>query len=199
MMGDTGPCGPCSEIHVDRTPDKSGGKLVNAGDARVMEIWNLVFIQFNRDEKGMLHPLPAKHVDTGMGFERVTAVLQGKESNYDTDVFTPIMEAIGDVVKRKYGGQLEDTNDVAFRVIADHLRMLTFAITDGGLPGNKGRGAVLRSVLRRAFRFGYQRFGLREPFVWKLVPALVGHMGRAYPELSDQPGSRTGRDQGRGS
>jgi alanyl-tRNA synthetase len=188
MMGDTGPCGPCSEIHIDRTPDKSGGQLVNKGDARVMEIWNLVFIQFNRDEKGVLQPLPAKHVDTGMGFERVTAVLQGKESNYDTDVFTPIMDAIGDVVKKKYGGKLDDINDVAFRVIADHLRMLTFAITDGALPGNKERGSTLRSVLRRAFRFGYQRFGQREPFVYKLVPALVEHMGGAYPELKVNPG-----------
>jgi alanyl-tRNA synthetase len=187
MMGDTGPCGPCTEVHIDRTPDRSGGPLVNKGDARVMEIWNLVFIQFNRDEKGVLHPLPAKHVDTGMGFERVTAVLQGKDSNYDTDVFTPIMDAIGEVVKKKYGGKLEDIKDVAFRVIADHLRMLTFSITDGALPGNKGRGAVLRSVLRRAFRFGYQQFGLREPFVWKLVPALVEHMGGAYPELKSNP------------
>ncbi len=187
MMGDTGPCGPCTEIHVDRTPDKSGGKLVNAGDARVMEIWNLVFIQYNRDEKGTLHPLPAKHVDTGMGFERVASVLQGKDSNYDTDVFTPLLSAIGDVVGRKYGGKLEDINDVAFRVIADHLRMLTFSIVDGALPGNKGRGAVLRSVLRRAFRFGYQQFGQKEPFVYKLVPALVAHMGEAYPELKKNP------------
>jgi alanyl-tRNA synthetase len=187
MMGDTGPCGPCTEIHIDRTPDRSGGKLVNKGDARVIEIWNLVFIQFNRDDKGQLHPLPAKHVDTGMGFERVTAVLQGKPSNYDTDVFTPLMDAIGDIVKKKYGGKLDDMNDVAFRVIADHLRMLTFSITDGALPGNKGRGAVLRSVLRRAFRFGYQQFGQREPFIWKLVPALVGHMGGAYPELKTNP------------
>jgi alanyl-tRNA synthetase len=188
MMGETGPCGPCSEIHIDRTPDRSGGKLVNKGDARVMEIWNLVFIQFNRDNKGVLHPLPAKHVDTGMGFERVTAVLQGKDSNYDTDVFTPLMEAIGSAVGRKYGGKLEDINDVAFRVIADHLRMLTFSITDGALPGNKGRGAVLRSVLRRAFRFGYQQFGQRDPFIFKLVPALVEHMGGAYPELRANPG-----------
>jgi alanyl-tRNA synthetase len=187
MMGDTGPCGPCTEVHIDRTPDRSGGPLVNKGDARVMEIWNLVFIQFNRDEKGVLHPLPAKHVDTGMGFERVTAVLQGKDSNYDTDVFTPIMEALGDLVKQKYRGRLKAINDVAFRVIADHLRMLTFSITDGALPGNKGRGAVLRSVLRRAFRFGYQQFGQREPFIWKLVPALVAHMGGAYPELVRNP------------
>jgi alanyl-tRNA synthetase len=187
MMGDTGPCGPCSEIHYDRTPDKSGGKLVNKGDAQVIEIWNLVFIQFNRDEAGKLHPLPAKHVDTGMGFERITAVLQGKESNYDTDVFTPIMDAIGKLVGKEYGGKLDEINDVAFRVIADHLRMLTFAITDGALPGNKGRGAVLRSVLRRAFRFGYQCFGQRDPFICGLIPAIVEHMGGAYPELRSKP------------
>jgi alanyl-tRNA synthetase len=187
MMGETGPCGPCTEIHVDRTPDRSGGKLVNKGDARVIEIWNLVFIQYNRDDQGQLHVLPAKHVDTGMGFERVCAVLQGKDSNYETDVFSSIMEAIGAVVKRRYGGRLDDLDDVAFRVIADHLRMLVFALTDGALPGNKGRGAVLRSVLRRAFRFGYQRFEQREAFLFKLVPALVEQMGAAYPELQQNP------------
>ena len=199
MMGDTGPCGPCSEIHIDRTPKKTGGPLVNAGDARVMEIWNLVFIQYNRDDAGKLHLLPAKHVDTGMGFERVTAVLQGKESNYDTDVFTPIMDAIGDIVKRKYGGKLDDLNDVAFRVIADHLRMLTFAITDGALPDNKGRGAVLRSVLRRAFRFGYQRFEQREPFIYKLVPVAREANGWSVSRAKNKPGSCTRRDQERGS
>jgi alanyl-tRNA synthetase len=188
MMGETGPCGPCSEIHIDRTPDKSGGKLVNAGDARVMEIWNLVFIQYNRDDAGKLHLLPAKHVDTGMGFERICAVLQKKDSNYDTDVFTPLLDAIGKLVGKRYGAKLDDLDDVAFRVIADHLRMLTFAITDGGLPGNKGRGAVIRSVLRRAFRFGYQRFGQRQPFIYTLVPALVDHMGGAFPELRKNPG-----------
>jgi alanyl-tRNA synthetase len=187
MMGETGPCGPCSEIHIDRTPDKSGGPLVNAGDARVMEIWNLVFIQYNRDDKGMLHLLPAKHVDTGMGFERICAVLQGKGSNYDTDVFTPLLDAIGQLIGKAYGGKLDDLDDIAFRVIADHLRMLTFSITDGGLPGNKGRGSVIRSVLRRAVRFGYQRFGQREPFIFKLVPALVAHMGGAFPELKSNP------------
>jgi alanyl-tRNA synthetase len=188
MMGDTGPCGPCSEIHIDRTPDKDGGKLVNAGDPRVMEIWNLVFIQYNRDEKGKLRPLPARHVDTGMGFERLTAVLQGKASNYDTDVFSPLMDAIGRLTHKKYVGRLDDPTDVAFRVVADHLRMLTFAITDGALPGNKGRGSVLRGILRRAVRFGWQQFGQREPFIWKLVPALVEHMGKAYPELTVNPG-----------
>src|SRR5438105_890937 len=188
MMGETGPCGPCSEIHIDRTPGKSGGSLVNKGDARVMEIWNLVFIQYNRDDAGKLHLLPAKHVDTGMGFERITAVLQGKESNYDTDVFSPLMDAIGSLVGKKYGGKLDDLNDVAFRVIADHVRMLTFAITDGALPGNKTRGAVLRSVLRRAFRFGYQCFGQREPFIFRLLPALAERMCGAYSELKANPG-----------
>ncbi len=187
MMGETGPCGPCSEIHIDRTPDRSGGRLVNAGDPAAMEIWNLVFIQFNRDDSGKLTTLPARHVDTGMGFERIVAVLQGKQSNYDTDVFSPIMDAIGRATGRSYGGRLDDITDVAFRVVADHLRMLTFAITDGALPGNKGRGSVMRSVLRRAVRFGWQCFGQREPFIYRLVPALVEHMGGAYPELRANP------------
>jgi alanyl-tRNA synthetase len=186
-MGETGPCGPCSEIHYDRTPDKNGGKLVNAGRPEVIEIWNLVFIQFNRGSDDKLTPLPAKHVDTGMGFERITAVLQDKDSNYDTDVFQPIMEAIGRLTGRKYGGKLDDMTDTAFRVIADHLRMLTFAITDGALPSNKGRGSVVRSVLRRAVRFGWQCFGTREPFIYQLVPVVVDHMGGAYPELKSKP------------
>jgi alanyl-tRNA synthetase len=191
MMGDTGPCGPCSEIHYDRTPDKSGGRLVNQGDARVIEIWNLVFIQFNRDEAGKLHLLPAKHVDTGMGFERITAVLQGKESNYDTDIFGPIMAAIHDQLitnspVKRYGGRLDDINDIAYRVIADHVRMLTFAIADGSLPGNKGRGAVVRSVLRRAFRFAYQCFGVRRPFLVSLVFAVADQMRGIYPELLEK-------------
>jgi alanyl-tRNA synthetase len=187
-MGDTGPCGPCSEIHIDRTPDKSGGRLVNKGTPDVIEIWNLVFIQFNRGPDKKLTPLPAKHVDTGMGFERITAVLQGKASNYDTDVFAPIMRAISMQVTRNYGGRLDDLDDIAFRVIADHLRMLTFSITDGALPGNKGRGSVVRSVLRRAVRFGYQRFEKHDPFLYQLVPALVEQMGNAYPELKTDPG-----------
>jgi alanyl-tRNA synthetase len=182
-MGDTGPCGPCSEIHIDRTPDRSGGRLVNKGTPDVIEIWNLVFIQFNRGPDRKLTPLPAKHVDTGMGFERVTAVLQNKTSNYDTDVFSPIMKAIGDLTGRKYGGKLEDRTDIGFRVIADHLRMATFAITDGARPGTKKRDAVLRSVIRRAVRFGYQSFELREPFIYKLVPVLIDQMGGAFPEL----------------
>jgi alanyl-tRNA synthetase len=187
-MGETGPCGPCSEIHIDRTPDGSGGKLVNAGHEQVIEIWNLVFIQYNRPAAGAkLELLPAKHVDTGMGFERLCAVLQGKSSNYDTDVFTPLMQAIGEIVKAKYGGELEDPKDTAFRVIADHIRTLTFALTDKAEFSNKGRGSVLRSILRRAVRFAYQVFGQREPFIYKLVPTVVKQMGEAFPELK-QPG-----------
>jgi alanyl-tRNA synthetase len=184
-MGETGPCGPCSEIHIDRTHGKTGGKLVNKGTPAVIEIWNLVFIQYNRDERGKLTLLPAKHVDTGMGFERITAVIQGKQSNYDTDVFTPLLDAIGTLTDRSYGGSLEDRVDIGFRVIADHVRMATFAISDGARPGNKKRDAVLRSVIRRAVRYGYQYFGLREPFVWKLVPVLVEQMGEAFPELKE--------------
>jgi alanyl-tRNA synthetase len=186
-MGNTGPCGPCTEIHYDRTPDKSGGKLVNAGVPEVIEIWNLVFIQYNRGEDGKLTPLPARHVDTGMGFERVTAVFQGKDSNYDTDVFTPIISAIGKLTGRSYGGKLTDSVDIAFRAIADHLRMSTFAITDGVRPGNKKREAVLRSVIRRAVRFGYQFLDRREPFLFTLVPVLVDEMGGAFPELKAKP------------
>jgi len=187
MMGPTGPCGPCSEIHIDRTPDKSGGPLVNVGDARVMEIWNLVFIQYNCDEQGILSPLPAKHVDTGMGFERVTAVLQNQNSNYDTDVFRPLLDAISDLTGKKYGGRLEDPTDIAFRVLADHLRMTAFSITDGALPDNQGRGSVIKSVLRRAVRFGWQCFQQREPMIYKLVPVLVNSMGHAFPELKTRP------------
>ncbi len=187
-MGDTGPCGPCSEIHVDRTPDKTGGKLVNAGDARVMEIWNLVFIQFNRNQAGLLTPLPARHVDTGMGFERLCSVLQNKASNYDTDVFTPIFTAITEVTKaRPYSGKLEDHTDTAYRVIADHIRTLTFALTDGAMPGNEGRGYVLRRILRRAVRHGWQTLGLHEPFLHRLVPAVADAMGDAFPELRRDP------------
>jgi alanyl-tRNA synthetase len=187
-MGETGPCGPCTEIHYDRTPDKSGGKLVNAGDARVMEIWNLVFIQFNRNADRSLTPLPAKHVDTGMGFERITAVIQGKNSNYDTDVFTPIFDAIQKVTgAAKYGGKLDDLKDVAYRVIADHIRAAIFAIADGAMPSNEKRGYVLRSILRRAERYGWQQFGTREPFLHKLVPTIVSNMGDVFPELKHNP------------
>ncbi|MEQ9453123.1 MAG: alanine--tRNA ligase [Phycisphaeraceae bacterium] len=191
-MGDTGPCGPCSELHYDRSADKSGGALVNA-DAQdvVVEIWNLVFIQFNRGTDGKLSSLPAKHVDTGMGFERIVRILQGKLSNYDTDVFTPIFKAIQKVTgARAYRGgaeSLKDPIDTAYRVIADHVRSLTFALSDGAHCGNKGRDAVLRTILRRAVRYGHQTLGIEEPFLYKLVPAVVDHMGGAFPELKKNP------------
>ena len=184
-MGETGPCGPCSEIHIDLTPDLSGGQLVNAGDPRVMEIWNLVFIQNNRNEKGELDLLPARHVDTGMGFERLCAVLQKKSSNYDTDVFMPIISHIADTVGRPYTGRLDAPSDVAMRVIADHIRMLTFSITDGAIPGNEGRGYVLRRILRRAARFG-RNLGMREPFIYKITPSVIDSMGKAFPEIVEK-------------
>ncbi len=187
-MGNTGPCGPCTEIHYDKTPDKSGAKLVNGSSDQCIEIWNNVFIQFNRNEDQSLTPLPAQHVDTGMGFERICAILQGVPSNYDTDVFTPIFAAIQTATgARPYGGVLEDLIDTAYRVIADHMRMMTFAITDGGVPGNKGRGAVIRSVLRRASRYGWQVLGTKEPFLHKLVDTVVSQLGSAFPELKLYP------------
>jgi alanyl-tRNA synthetase len=187
-MGDTGPCGPCTEIHYDRTPDASGGRLVNAGSPDVIEIWNLVFIQFNRGPDKKLTPLPAKHVDTGMGFERITAVLQGKSSNYDTDIFAPIFAAIQKVTGAPpYTGKLDDLKDTAYRVIADHIRALTFAITDGAMPSNEKRGYVLRSILRRAERYGWQQLGTGEPFLYKLVPVVVDLMKGVFPELAQDP------------
>ena len=182
-MGETGPCGPCSEIHIDLTDNLSGGKLVNAGDARVMEIWNLVFIQYNRDEKGTLTPLPAKHVDTGMGFERICAVMQGKRSNYDTDVFMPIINRISEIAGKPYGAKLDNPFDVAMRVIADHARMLSFSIADGGIPSNEGRGYVMRRILRRAARFG-RNLGMHEPFLHKVISSVVDSMGGQYPEVN---------------
>jgi alanyl-tRNA synthetase len=281
-MGDTGPCGPCSEIHIDLTPDLSGGPLVNAGDARVIELWNLVFIQFNRAAGGKLSPLPARHVDTGMGFERLCAVLQGMQqnklgqvSNYDTDVFTPIFDAIRkrtgapvysgtlpipypdrkgagpgtdkgtegrkDAGERDQGiegsrdqdqypdckgadnpepqasacanapdsGTAHDAGrsrglkpaardqimiDVSYRVIADHVRCLTFALTDDAIPSNEGRGYVLRRILRRAVRYGRQYLEMHEPFLGDLVPAVVDHMADAFPELRTGPNPNRPRD-----
>lgn len=190
-MGDTGPCGPCSEIHYDGTPDFSGAAHVNADNPQVIEIWNLVFMQFNRKQDGSLESLPAKHVDTGMGFERITRILQGKTSNYDTDVFTPIFAAIQSVtgVKPYDGGDdtLSNPADIAYRVIADHIRTLTFALSDGAHCGNDGRNYVLRSILRRAVRFGKQTFGLEEPFFYKLVPTVVENFGESFPELAKNP------------
>lgn len=187
-MGDTGPCGPCSELHYDRSADFSGAKLVNAdGQDTVVEIWNLVFIQYNRTLSGQLEPLPAQHVDTGMGFERMVRVLQGKVSNYDTDVFTPIFAAIQNVTGAKpYDGgedSLSNPTDIAYRVIADHIRTLTFALTDGAHCGNDGRNYVLRRILRRAVRYGRQTLGVQEPFFYKLVPAVVQNFKGAFLEL----------------
>ena len=196
-MGETGPCGPSSEIHIDLTPDGSGSALVNAGDHRVIEIWNLVFIQFSRDGDGRLTPLPARHVDTGMGLERVGAVLQGKKSDYATDLFIPIIRKIETLTGHRYGAASgledrfdvigeEDPGDVACRVIADHARTLTFAITDGVIPSNEGRGYVLRRILRRAARYGRQRLGIAGPFVAELVPTVVNLMGDAFGELDER-------------
>jgi len=184
-MGETGPCGPCSEIHIDLTPDGSGGRLVNAGDPRVMEIWNLVFIQYDRGAGGELVPLPSTHVDTGMGFERIAAVLQSKSSNYDTDVFMPVIEGIASMAGTAYRGSLTGPADVAMRVIADHARMLTFSIADGGIPSNEGRGYVIRRVLRRASRFG-RNIGLKEPFLHAVVPFVTAVLGEQYPEIVER-------------
>ncbi|QDU21522.1 alanine--tRNA ligase [Urbifossiella limnaea] len=187
-MGATGPCGPCTEVHYDATPDRSGGPLVNAGSDKVVEIWNLVFIQFNRNEDQTLTPLPAMHVDTGMGFERITKVIQGVNSNYDTDVFQPIFAAIQKVTgAAPYGGVLDDLKDTAYRVIADHIRTLTFALTDGAAIGNDGRNYVLKRILRRAERYGAQVLGTKEPFLHALVPTVVELMGSAFPELKANP------------
>ncbi|MGQ9561591.1 MAG: alanine--tRNA ligase [Candidatus Oleimicrobiaceae bacterium] len=189
-MGDTGPCGPCSEIHIDRGPeycdstDPAHVCGVNGGCARFLELWNLVFIQYNRDESGQCTPLPAKHVDTGAGLERLVAVLQGKRSNYDTDLFMPLIGAIVELTGKTYSGGT-DEQAVAFRVIADHVRALSFAIADGALPSNEGRGYVLRRLLRRAARFG-RVLEMHEPFIFKLVAPLVDMMGEAYPELRER-------------
>lgn len=181
-MGETGPCGPCSEIHINVGDDFDNPEYVNAGSPECIEIWNLVFIQYNRDETGMLHDLPAKHVDTGMGFERVCAVLQKRNSNYDTDVFTPVIDAIVKISKVKYDKEEEQ---IPMRVIADHIRALTFAIADGAVPGNDGRGYVLRRILRRAARYG-RKINLHKPFLYKLVDVLVENMGDVFPELVEK-------------
>lgn len=188
-MGETGPCGPCSEIHIDLRDQNEkqkvhGRDLVNTGHPEVIEIWNLVFIEFNRKADNTLEKLPAQHVDTGMGFERLNMVLQGVKSNYDTDIFQGIIQEIAVITGKKYGK--EDNLNIAMRVIADHLRAVAFAIADGQLPSNVKAGYVIRRILRRAIRYGYTFLGIQEPFIYKLVPALVNKMGDVFTEISSQ-------------
>ena len=188
-MGETGPCGPCSEIHIDLRDEaeiaaKPGREMVNMGHHLVIEIWNLVFMQFNRKANGELEPLPAKHVDTGMGFERLCMAMQGKKSNYDTDVFQPTIARIAAMAGKKYGE--DEKADVAMRVIADHLRAIAFSIADGQLPANAKAGYVIRRILRRAVRYGYTYLGFNEPTLCKLVAGLADQMGHQFPELKQQ-------------
>ena len=193
-MGDTGPCGPCSEIHVDSRSEEekaavSGRELVNKDHPQVIEIWNLVFMQYNRKADGSLDSLPYNVIDTGMGFERLVRTMQGKQSNYDTDVFQPMLKKIGELCACVYGK--EEKVDVAMRVIADHIRTIAFAIADGQLPSNEKAGYVIRRILRRAVRYGYTFLEQREAFMYKLVPQLIADMGEAYPELVKQEGQIT--------
>ena len=188
-MGETGPCGPCSEIHFDLRDEADiaaipGRDMVNTGHHLVIEIWNLVFMQFNRKASGELEPLPAKHVDTGMGFERLCMILQGKKSNYDTDVFQPTIERIAAMAGKRYGE--DEKCDIAMRVMADHLRAIAFSIADGQLPANAKAGYVIRRILRRAVRYGYTYLGFTEPTLCKLVPVLAERMGHQFPELKSQ-------------
>ena len=188
-MGDTGPCGPCSELHVDSRPAEEkaktpGRELVNKDHPQVIEIWNLVFMQFNRKADGSLEGLPAKVIDTGMGFERLVRTLQGKTSNYDTDVFQPLIKAMADMAGCKYGD--DEKKDIALRVIVDHIRAIAFAIADGQLPSNAKAGYVIRRILRRAVRYGYTFLDQKDAFMYKLVPTLVAEMGEAFPELPAQ-------------
>ncbi len=188
-MGEQGPCGPCSEIHVDirsaeEKAEVDGKTLVNMDHPQVIEIWNLVFMEFNRKANGNLEKLPQQHVDTGMGFERLCMVLQGKKSNYDTDVFTDLIEELENVSGKKYGSS--QPIDMAIRVVVDHVRAVAFAIADGQLPSNNGAGYVIRRILRRAISYGYRNLGMNEPFIHKLIPVLAKQMGEAFPELPKQ-------------
>lgn len=188
-MGDTGPCGPCSEIHIDLRPEEErkavpGAELVNKDHPQVIEIWNLVFMQYNRKADGSLEPLPAKVIDTGMGFERLCMALQGKRSNYDTDVFTPLINKIGELSGKRYGE--ESHTDVAMRVIADHVRTIAFSIADSQLPSNAKAGYVIRRILRRAVRYAYTFLDQKQAFMYRLIDTLIESMGEAYPELPAQ-------------
>jgi alanyl-tRNA synthetase len=192
-MGDTGPCGPCSEIHIDLRPDadrakQSGRKLVNMDHPLVIEIWNLVFIQFNRKADGSLEELPEKHIDTGMGFERLTMAIQGKQSNYETDIFTPFIKELEKASGKKYTNSYEESakSDIAMRVIADHIRAVSFAIADGQLPGNSGAGYVIRRILRRAVRYNYSFLDIKEPYLYTLVELLANRFADVFPELFAQ-------------
>ncbi|UMQ44223.1 alanine--tRNA ligase [Chryseobacterium sp. Y16C] len=190
-MGASGPCGPCSEIHVDLRSDEekaevSGLELVNNDHPQVVEIWNLVFMQYNRKADGSLENLPAKHIDTGMGFERLCMALQGKSSNYDTDVFTPLIAKVEELSGKKYTGVLEDEKDIAIRVVVDHIRAVSFAIADGQLPSNGGAGYVIRRILRRGISYSYRFLDMKEPFLYKLVAVLQEQMGKFFPELEKQ-------------
>lgn len=190
-MGESGPCGPCSEIHVDLRSEEekakvSGLELVNNDHPQVVEVWNLVFMEFNRKADGSLEKLPKQHVDTGMGFERLCMALQGKSSNYDTDVFTPLISKVEELSGKKYTGVLEDEKDIAIRVVVDHIRAVSFAIADGQLPSNGGAGYVIRRILRRAISYSYRFLGMKEPFLFKLVSVLKDQMGTFFPELEKQ-------------
>jgi alanyl-tRNA synthetase len=185
-MGETGPCGPCSEIHIDVRDDEErkkipGKDLVNKGHPQVIEIWNLVFIQYNRRADGVLEQLPSRHVDTGMGFERLCMVVQGKKSNYETDLFQDVIREISEITGKSYG--VNEKWDIALRVVADHLRAVSFSIADGQLPSNNKAGYVIRRILRRAVRYGYNNLEIEEPFIFRLVPVLAAIMGDQYPEL----------------
>jgi alanyl-tRNA synthetase len=189
-MGETGPCGPCSEIHIDLRSDEEksktpGKELVNEDHPQVVEIWNLVFMEFNRMSSGDLVPLPQKHVDTGMGFERLVMAIQGKKSNYDTDVFSPLLDKLSSLSGKKYTAG-DDPESVAFRVIVDHVRAVAFSICDGQLPSNTGAGYVIRRILRRAIRYGYSFLGFNTPFIYELVEAMHSSLGDAFPELGKQ-------------
>ncbi|WP_294319177.1 alanine--tRNA ligase [uncultured Chryseobacterium sp.] len=190
-MGASGPCGPCSEIHVDLRSEEekakvSGLDLVNNDHPQVVEIWNLVFMQYNRKADGSLENLPAKHIDTGMGFERLCMALQGKSSNYDTDVFTPLIAKVEELSGKKYTAVLADEKDIAIRVVVDHIRAVSFAIADGQLPSNGGAGYVIRRILRRGISYSYRFLGMKEPFLYKLVAVLQEQMGAFFPELQKQ-------------